>query len=201
MGRIFHPNQKGHEAIAAFALQNLAMAKARQDGGSSNNVCSYNQDEFHCARADDNRHAFVRWETAGRLHREFCNSDFAPSGEANWRFPRRYNAGTPEAVEFVIQLSNGAFEFNRGQCLESMDLIINSCDGNDPNNPLNLEFGGRYKRGNFQYEVNPLMENREMVTEAGGRCWGDYRFFYSHFDVEGRGLVGQRLWGGISRSS
>ncbi len=53
--------------------------------------------------------------------------------------PRRHNQGTPEEVEFVVQLSNAApSRWTRTSASTVLNRIINSCDGNDPENPLNL---------------------------------------------------------------
>lgn len=69
----------------------------------------------------------------------------------NWKFEKTYHKGTLEEARFVIQLSNGVGEFNNKECLSSFDKIINSCDDNDPKNPLNLKFGGRHKIGSYTY--------------------------------------------------
>ncbi|KAK0612014.1 SGNH hydrolase-type esterase domain-containing protein [Immersiella caudata] len=190
IGRIFHPNELGHEAIAAFALQTLAEAKARQDGGSGD-VCSYRPDEFRCWRMESRR-AFVRWETIDKLYQTAC-SDIgrsAPSGEANWRRTVTYNENMPEEIEFVVHLSGGAHQFNEGECREAMERIANSCDGADSSNPLNVKYGGRYKTGNYAYEINPQFSDRQHLTGVSGHCRGHWRVLFSDYHIQGKGWLG-----------
>ncbi|KAB5570388.1 SGNH hydrolase-type esterase domain-containing protein [Coniochaeta sp. 2T2.1] len=193
-GRIFHPNEKGHEAIAAFALENLAAVKAKQDGKGGDMCTIGPQEDFKCwqqERGGNHQGPFVRWETLDGLYRDFCERDAEqPPNTINWRFARTYHSGTPEEVEFVIQLSDNAYELNRAECVETMYRIINSCDGNDDGNPLNLKFGGRYSRGAYTYEVNPKKDNRVFFTRVDGNCRGEYKYLFSDFEFEGRGWNG-----------
>lgn len=70
-----------------------------------------------------------------------------------------------------------------------MSAIINNCDGNDPNNPMNWKFGGEYKRGDYTYQVDPQRDSRHwpVPTEAGGDCVGWYHGVYSGYELHGYG--------------
>ncbi|KZL71568.1 hypothetical protein CI238_12144 [Colletotrichum incanum] len=186
-GMNFHPNERGHESIAAFALQNLAYAKAKQDG-KVGDVCEIDTDEFTCWQKEG-RKAYVSWERLDTNHKNFCDKVKAPSNEVNWKVEETYYKGTPEEVQFVIQLSNDASSFDSKLCKESFDRIINSCDGNDPKNPLNWKFGGKYKRGSYTYEINPK-KDRKLYTRTDGSCQGWYKVLWSSYTLYGHGWIG-----------
>lgn len=147
---IFHPNAKGHEAMAAYALQNLVYLRAKvldvDDG-----MCSQTRDDFSCWQKEG-RKAFVTWDRLDENYKDFCDDVKPPADTVNWKWKKTYHEGTPDEHEFVLQLSNGASSFNKDKCLSSFDRIINSCDGNDPKNPLNLKFGGRWALGSYEYQ-------------------------------------------------
>ena len=111
-------------------------------------------------RQAEQRKAFVSW---ARLdvnyrdvnYRDFCDSVTVPGNTVNWRFAKTYHPGTPEEVEFVLQLSNNAATYDKAACLESLDRLINSCDGNNPENPMNWKFGGKWVRGGYSWEIHP----------------------------------------------
>lgn len=142
-GKNFHPNENGHVTMASFALVNLVYVRQKKDRKSKD---MYQVDEeFTCWQKSEGRKALVSWERLDKNYRYFCDSVTNKDG-VNWKFVKTYHKGMPEKARLVIQLSNGASEFNK-ECLSSFDKIINSCDGNDPKNPLNFKLGGRHKIG------------------------------------------------------
>lgn len=187
-GRIFHPNEKGHETIAAFALQNLAYVRNFQLGKGAA-VCEVPQDDFVCWRQVERRKAFVSWARLDVNYRDFCNSVTVPGNTVNWRFAKTYHPGTPEEVEFVLQLSKGAATYDKAACLESLDRVINSCDGNDPENPMNWKFGGKWVRGGYSWEIHPK-KDRELHKRPDGSCQGWYKWALSAYTIYGKGWAG-----------
>jgi hypothetical protein len=147
---IFHPNTKGHEAMAAYALQNLIYLRA-QILGVDDGTCALTRDDFTCWQKEG-RKAFVSWDRLNENYKDFCNDVKPPDNTINWKWEKTYHKGTPDEHTFSLQLTDGTWAFDKAACLESFDRIINSCDGNDPNNPLNLKFGGRWVRGNYNYQ-------------------------------------------------
>ena len=97
--------------------------------------------------------------------------------------------GTPEEVEFSVKLSNGASEFDEDDCREAMERIINSCDGNDPNNPMNWKFGGEWQRGPYTYQINPQRE-RTLHKRSDGRCKSWWKLAASGYRIQGNGWAG-----------
>jgi hypothetical protein len=147
---IFHPNTKGHEAMAAYALQNLVHLRA-QILGVDDGTCSQTRDDFTCWQGEG-RKAFVSWDRLNENYKDFCDDVKPPSNTVNWKWEKKYHEGTPDEHIFLLQLKNGASAFDKEKCLDSFGRIINSCDGNDAKNPLNLKFGGRWVRGDFEYQ-------------------------------------------------
>lgn len=89
----------------------------------------------------------------------------------------------------VLQLSSQASIFDKNQCLESLQQLIDGCDGNNPNNPLNWKLGGRKVIGEYTYEVNPERTNRPFppISKTDGYCDGRYRFYFSSYTIRGSG--------------
>lgn len=188
-GKYFHPNEVGHETIASFALQNLAYAKSVQRG-DEDNVCQIGEEEFTCWRAwksSSDPEAFVSFERLDKNYRDFGGGVNPPDNTVNWKAEKTYHKGTPDEVQFLM--SNDAFEFDEKQCLDSFDRIINSCDGNRPENPRNWTYGGQYTRGSYTYEINPK-KDRELMTRTDGRCKGQYYGTHSGFTMHGKGWAG-----------
>ncbi|KAF9876848.1 hypothetical protein CkaCkLH20_05694 [Colletotrichum karsti] len=184
---IFHPNKQGHEAMAAYALQNLVLLRA-DILGIDDGLCSQTRDEFTCWQKEGKR-AFVEFKLVDENYKDFCNDVKPPGNTINWKWEKTYYADTPDEHTISLELFDGASEFDKNLCLESLDRIINSCDGNDPKNPLNFKYGGRWVRGNYNYHINPK-KDRTMITKRDGTCRGWWKFFFVSYRVYGRGWAG-----------
>lgn len=147
---IFHPNKQGHEAMAAYALQNLVYVRA-QILGVDDGLCAQTRDDFTCWQKEG-RKAFVDFARVDENYKDFCNDVKPTDNTINWKWEKKYHEGTPDEHTIVLQLQDGASSFDKDQCLETFDRIINSCDGNDDKNPLNFKYGGRWARGNYDYQ-------------------------------------------------
>ena len=191
---IFHPNEKGHEVMAAYALQNLVYLRAealKVDDGT----CAQVRDDFTCW-SKEGRKAFVSWDRLNENYKDFCDTLSPPANTVNWIKEKTYNEMTPEEHTFRLQLTDGSSSFDKDKCKESFDRIINSCDG-DPEskktNPLNFKFGGRWVRGNYNYQINPKKE-RKMFTKKDGTCEGWWSLFFTKYRFYGRGWASHD-WG------
>ncbi|KXJ88348.1 SGNH hydrolase-type esterase domain-containing protein [Microdochium bolleyi] len=189
---IFHPNKQGHEAMAAYALQNLMYKRAeilKVDDG----LCAADKDEFKCWQKQG-RTAYVDYARVNENYKDFCNNKVQqPDNKINWDKSVTYHEGTPDEHTFALQLSDGASKFDKDQCIESFDKIINSCDGGDSNNPLNFKFGGSWVRGGYSYQLNPKM-SRKMVQKRSGTCRGWWSLFFTGYRIYGRGWASSD-WG------
>lgn len=190
-GMNFHPNEKGHETIAASSLENLVWMRAKILGQDS---CASRADEFTCWSSVPFSPAEYRpynsWKQLDKLYKQFCDKDVNVQDKTvDWGSTKKYYQGTPEEVDFVVQLSNGASQFDRQVCKESFEHIINACDHPDSGNPLNFKFGGRWQRGDYYYSINPSWQ-RKLATRLDGDCNSHYKFFLSKYDMAGKGWAG-----------
>lgn len=183
--RNFHPNEMGHEGIAAFSLENLIYERAKMLG-VKDSICELT-DVFTCYGKQGSK-AYLSWELLNDNYKSFCNGVKAPDNTVNWRYDKTYYSGTPSEVQFSVRLDNGASKFDEAQCVSAMNRIINSCDGNEPNNPMNWKFGGSYQLGSYTYDITPK-KNRPMpeFTRTNGDCQGWYKVFFSSYTLHGKG--------------
>ncbi|KAL8808102.1 MAG: hypothetical protein Q9200_004418 [Gallowayella weberi] len=185
-GKFFHPNELGHETITAFAIETMISTRAEVLGlgGPS---CAID-DEFKCWQKDG-RKGYANGARMNENYKDFCDKVKQPDNTVGWKSEVPYHEGTPDEHSFLLQLSSAASEFDKDQCLESFDRLINGCDGNDENNPMNWKFGGRYVRGEYTYEINVKRDNRPWppIKEPHGDCKGWYKVFYSDYKLHGGG--------------
>ncbi|OIW22887.1 SGNH hydrolase [Coniochaeta ligniaria NRRL 30616] len=181
----FHPNERGHENMAAFALENLVWLRAKELN-VQDPICQVT-DAFTCWQASGKK-AFANGDRMNENYKDFCDAvdKDHPTNTLNWSRRKTYHAGTQDEHEMYIQLSNDASAWDKNQCLDSFSRIINGCDGNDPNNPLDFKFGGSYVRGDYEYQVNPK-HDRTLITEMTGDCKGDYKFLWGSYTLRGSG--------------
>ncbi|DAA74179.1 TPA_exp: Uncharacterized protein A8136_3677 [Trichophyton benhamiae CBS 112371] len=185
-GRFFHPNEKGHETISAFTLETIVYLRSKQLG-LLQDFCSA-KSEFKCWQKEG-RKAYANPDRMNENYKTFCNGIKAPDNTINWRKSQTFHEGTPDEHTFELRLSNGAQKYVKEDCLFSFNRIINGCDGNDANNPMNWKFGGRWVRGGYTYEINVKRENRPWppIKKPHGSCEGWYKAVYSDYKLHGAG--------------
>ena len=185
-GKYFHPNELGHETITAWAIQTMIDTRAEVLGlgGPS---CAV-EDRFKCWLTDG-RKGYANAARMNENYKDFCNNVKVPDHTVGWKAETPYHEGTPDEHSFLLQLSSKANDFDKDECMDSFDRLINGCDGNDPNNPMNWKFGGQYVRGEYTYEINVKRDNRPWppITKAHGDCKGWYKVFYSDYKLHGAG--------------
>ncbi|KAL1952912.1 hypothetical protein VTO42DRAFT_3963 [Malbranchea cinnamomea] len=186
LGRVFHPNEDGHNAIASFAILKAIDLRAKVLDLKPQ-VCEVT-DEFKCWQKEG-RTAYATADRLDENYKKFCDELEPPDDDrTGWRRTRKFFEGTPDEHEFVVELGENASKYNKKECHESMKRIIHGCDGNDPKNPMNWKFGGRWKRDQYTYEVNPKKDNRPWpLKEPYGSCKGSYHFVYSSYEIKGAG--------------
>jgi hypothetical protein len=186
VGKNFHPNELGHYTVASFALQTLVDTRASVLDLTPPS-CAI-QDEFKCWQRNGAR----AYASAARLnedYKDFCAQVRRSSGPDGWSFSRVYHEGTPDETVFRISVRPPSTNYDRNECLAKMDRIINGCDGNDPNNPMNWKFGGEWVHGDYTYTIAPRKPNRHwpVPREPGGACEGWYKVFYGEYTIYGYG--------------
>ena len=180
-GRIFHPNELGHNAIASFAIAKTMDLRAGVLGATPE-VCEIGE-EFNCWRSGG-RAAFVTAERADANMKDFCATVEGPgSGYTHWRRSKVYHEGTPDEMEFILD-GGEVDNVNREECLEAFTKVVHGCDAGDGDNPMNWKFGGRWKKGEYAYDLSPR-RNRNLMTAPNGQCKGKYKFLFSDFEMYG----------------
>lgn len=184
----FHPNQIGHETVAAFALEGVVALRG-EVLGVSNPYCSLPQTEFTCWQKTG-RKGYANADRMNENYKDFCNNYVKqPSNTIGWKAEKTYHEGTPDEHSFLLQLSQDTGDWDKADCLKSFDNIINSCDGNDPNNPMNWKFGGRSVHDQYTYEINVKRDNRPWppIKEPHGYCEGWWKVFFAAYKLRGAG--------------
>ncbi|KAI4703610.1 hypothetical protein J4E89_010031 [Alternaria sp. Ai002NY15] len=186
----FHPNEAGHLTIASFALAELMDLRSIVLGVDSP-ACNAVTNEFTCY-SDTGSKFYVSGNRTNERYEEFCKDvdENHDKNKVNWSFSRSYDVGTPEEYDFTVTLGNGVSAFDKDECIDSMEHIINACDTED--NPMSWKGGGRYIRGggDYKYELNPRRANRIWPPPKApyGRCEGWYKGFHSRYKVQGTGF-------------
>ncbi|KAK5659398.1 hypothetical protein OQA88_1491 [Cercophora sp. LCS_1] len=189
VGKMFHPNELGHYTIASFALQTLVDTRAAVLDMAPPSCVA--QDKFTCWQKEGSK----KHATAARLNEDrehFCfHSDlkWKPVTGGGWEVAQKYHEGTPDETEFKIFIDAASVTFDAGRCNATMWAIVNNCDGNDPENPMNWKFGGEWLRGGHTYSVTPTRNKRHWPPpkETGGDCYGWWHGFWSSYVMRGYG--------------
>lgn len=187
-GKQFHPNELGHVTIASFAAETVMDLRAEILGVTAPS-CEVTE-VFKCWQKDG-RKAYASGDRMNENYKDFC-SNFVkqPSNTKGWKATNPYHEGTPDEHSFTVQLSDNVADFNEDECLDSMERIINSCDGNDPSNPMDWKFGGQYVRGEYTYEVTPAADYRPWppIQKTDGSCKGWWHALWSSYEIYGAGF-------------
>ena len=198
LAKYFHPNVKGHAAMASFALKSVAIFRAKMLNLPGADVCKLKPKESEptCYGSDPSKKAFVTWSVMDDRIKEWCNMNAQishPGGNIDWGRKQIYHKDTPDEFEVSFSFSTGAILFNKARCLESYARIIHGCDGNNPANPLNYKFGGVWKRGEETYTITPK-RSRTMHTHTDGACRGHDKGLWVAYKIHGRGWASDD-WG------
>jgi hypothetical protein len=72
---------------------------------------------------------------------------------------RNYNQGGPDQVTLSIDWPSGStFKPKMDECVGYLTTVMDSCDGNDPRNPMNWKHGGYNQVGDVRYDIFPTTE-------------------------------------------
>ena len=193
IGRLFHPNELGHETIASFALAKGIDLRAKVLDQAPQ-ACDVIVDDFKCWQ-NEGRTGYATSDRMNENIEAFCSTDISvPDHEVGWRSEATYHEGTPDEHTFVLQMGEDVGDFDIDRCRESFDRIVNSCDGNDPENPMNWKFGGKWQRDSITYEINVKRDNRPWppIKEPWGKCKGDYKFLFGSYSIQGAFVIKSR---------
>ncbi|KAJ5933738.1 SGNH hydrolase [Penicillium verhagenii] len=190
IGKIFHPNELGHQVIASFALSAALQARAQLKGEDIGDSCVAST-TLTCYQKSGSK-AYASDYSMYANTADFCSSaeKNAPITErTNWEYSKTYFPGTLDETIFSLKLSNGASELDEDQCNTAVNKILDDCDGNDASNPMNFKFGGKLVDGSYTYTITPQRKTRPhpVPTEPTGSCSGKYKFLWDSYDIYGTG--------------
>lgn len=188
IGRIFHPNEVGHETIASFVTWAIANARAKKLNVPSP-ACTM-ETEFTCYQGQGSK----QYASAYSLYlhtADFCKSatEHAKDESSGWSFSKTYNKKTLDEATFSVSLDAESSDLDEKSCNAAVNRILDGCDGNDPENPMNWKFGGKYDTGGYTYSIAPQRKNRPfpVLKKPIGKCQGWYRWLYTRYNIRGAG--------------
>ena len=187
----FHPNERGHEAIAAVAFDTMVHKRAEVIDQPSKLCPVKRSEELLCSlkpKKGGKDKGHISHKLAVITHTDFCDKmDFPSSNQVEWKGEKQYQKDYPEEHWLRVTIKGSpAQSLDRAFCKESFDHLINRCDGNDSENPMNWKFGGKYIRGDFTFELEPTWA-RPMVVRMDGECNSHYWFDSATYDMVGSG--------------
>ncbi|AEO68674.1 uncharacterized protein THITE_2053289 [Thermothielavioides terrestris NRRL 8126] len=185
----FHPNELGHYTIASWALQTMIDLRAEVLGVKPPECVPV--DKFTCWQETGSQ-KYSNEPFLNAQKDDFCDGVEEGDRVNGWSYAQSYGEGTPDETEFKVTLGKsgaGSDAFSKAECKDSIDRIINGCDGNDPENPMDWKFGGEWQRGRFTYQVNPSRTNRPwpVPTAPSGSCKGWWHGVWSSYVIRGKG--------------
>lgn len=188
IGKIFHPNTVGHEAVASYVTWAIANARAGILGVASP-ACSI-VDELKCFQQTGSKgyaSAYSLYSSTAKFCR-MAVPDINSKGPGT-AFSYSFNEGTPDESVFTVTMDSGASELDEGACNTAINRILDGCDGNDPKNPMNWKFGGNYINGGFTYNIAMARDNRPFPppTEPSAKCQGKYKVVLTRYNIRGAG--------------
>lgn len=188
IGKIFHPNELGHEIIASFALNAVREGRSKVLDISAP-TCAVSTGPTCYQKSGSKAYAssYALYSNTAAFCSE-VGSNY-PTNTANWHYSKTFNTGTVDENTFEISLSNGATTFNEDQCNKAVNLILDGCDGNDPANPMNWKFGGELVEGSYTYTISMTRTNRPfpVPTAPTQTCTSWYKVFFDQYDIYGAG--------------
>ncbi|KAH8423011.1 uncharacterized protein LDX57_000767 [Aspergillus melleus] len=187
IGKLFHPNELGHSTIASFVMQELINARAEELGVYNPRCDNFNK--FECTKKpDEPSNYYADVDSAVEAKKLFCRGElpmaWTDAGAGRKKHSKTYYRDTPDEMHFEVYSNSAAF--NSDECHDSFDRIIHSCDGLDPENPLNFKFGGRWVRGSTIYQLKMGMGHIKRIKKVPKKRSG----YCASEDVEG----GWRFW-------
>ena len=188
VGKNFHPNELGHVTVASFAAAELMDLRAKALGVKAPDCVKV--DKFTCWQATGRR-AYASVDRMNENFKDFCDNELQLGRDGNGGAigSTTYHKGTPDEHIFAVHLGpNGSkadLEKIKAECHDSMDRIINGCDGNDPANPMDWKFGGQWVRGDNTWEVTAMADYRPWppIKKPDGKCAGWYHGVWSSYEM------------------
>jgi Alpha-galactosyl-binding fungal lectin len=103
---------------------------------------------------------------------------------------RTYLKGTPEQVEIAMDWSPSAnFKPNLDDCKKWLVVVLDGCDGNDPNNPMNWKSGGSVTVDPVNYRIDPKASRQPAPKNPVGSCHTHWDALFDTVSISGNGWL------------
>jgi hypothetical protein len=140
----------------------------------------------------------TRDNVANIIQQQFCtNRDLLNAvNNASGSFWLTYDKGTNEEVNIGIEWQPGNQTIpDTDICIRFLlGLIIDGCDADDPNDPMNWKGGGSVHVGEMTYYANPAAVRQPAPKTPGGGCSTTWDALYDQVWIWGNGWSGYD-WG------
>ncbi|KAI0425568.1 SGNH hydrolase-type esterase domain-containing protein [Xylaria sp. FL1042] len=153
--RIMHPKGSGYKEMS-----NAVIDEVLKHGAAAGPVDPHYPQGVHCTGKEINK--FLSRDDLNHNIATFCADAAAQKDHDrnSGSITRTYSSGTRYEVRLSIDWPqlldiSGDMEAN---CLKNMSMIMDGCDGNDPNNPLNWKRGGNLGAGWVNYDIIPTID-------------------------------------------
>lgn len=188
LGKIFHPTNLGHESIASYVTWTIGKAIAKREGVTSP-ACQI-VDEITCHSSKGSKGYASAYSLYAHTE-EFCK-DAVPDlngRETGTLFSKRYNKNTLDDVVFTVTKDAGAADLDSKTCNTAVNRILDGCDGNNDENPMNWKSGGTYANGPFTYNIAPVRTNRPFPAPKvpSAKCTGVNHYLWHRYNIRGAG--------------
>ncbi|PYH81906.1 SGNH hydrolase, partial [Aspergillus uvarum CBS 121591] len=188
IGKIFHPNNIGHEALASYVTWAIANARAKILKVASPACTAVN--EIKCFQTTGSKGYASAYSLYSNTE-AFCKAAVPElnSKGVGHQVSLTYNAKTPDESVWTVTMDSGATSLDEASCNAAVNRILDGCDGNDPKNPMNWKFGGNYVNGAFTYNIAMSRTNRPYPapTAPSAKCQGRYKAVLTRYNIRGAG--------------
>ncbi|CAG8122912.1 unnamed protein product [Penicillium salamii] len=191
IGKIFHPTNFGHEAIASYVTFAIGNAVAKMED-TTTPACNL-VDDLTCHSSKGSKSYASAYSLYAHTA-EFCKAvikawDVDGNTKTSTKVSKTYNKDTVDEVTFTITKDSTAVTLHETGCNAAVNRILDGCDGNDDDNPMNWKSGGVYANGAYKYDISPTRTNRPFPVpkEPSAKCSGVYHGFWTRYNIRGAG--------------
>ena len=182
--KLFHPQVAWHQWI-----QNAIIDQWKNDRDIDSNPAP--TPKLTCTGVDTTK--WMGRDALNNVIPTFCQDaeDQGVQDKDSASLVRSYNGGGPDAVTLSMDWPSGAdFKPNKGDCVGFMTTVMDSCDGNDPDqNPMNWKHGGYNQVDDVRYNIIPIAQRYKagtcsMHVHEEEFIYSDYEEFYLRVDAK-----------------
>jgi hypothetical protein len=98
-----------------------------------------------------------------------------------------YNPDTIEKVSIYLDIPSGSPIPTLDECKAHFLDLVDNCDGNDPNSPVNYKAGGHITLGTHHYHITPEILRQPASAGIKGSCDNTWHLLFNEYAVWGHG--------------